>query len=61
MSFLAILVFVSISENILSVTKGVLFYAFFYSFFLFNGPYKIARNKVDFRIKRQPEIDLQRL
>ncbi len=61
MSFLTILVFVSISENILSVTKGVLFYAFFYSFFLFNIPHKISRNKADFKIKRQPKIDLQRL
>lgn len=34
LSFMIIITVVSISENILDVSKGVLFYAFFYSFFL---------------------------
>ena len=34
LSFMIIITVVSISENILDVNKGVLFYAFFYSFFL---------------------------
>ena len=34
LSFMTIITVVSISENILSVNKGILFYAFFYSFFL---------------------------
>ncbi|MEP6950902.1 MAG: O-antigen ligase family protein, partial [Ginsengibacter sp.] len=34
LSFMIIITIVSISENILNVNKGILFYAFFYSFFL---------------------------
>ena len=34
LSFMIIITVVSVSENILDVNKGILFYAFFYSFFL---------------------------
>jgi O-antigen ligase len=40
LSFLLILFIVSLSENILDVSKGVLFYAFFLSFFLLTVPRK---------------------
>ena len=40
LSFLIILFIVSLSENILDVSKGVLFYAFFLSFFLLTVPKK---------------------
>lgn len=38
--FMIILLVVSFSENILDVTKGVLFYSFFFSLFLFSIPLK---------------------
>ncbi|MEZ2336735.1 O-antigen ligase family protein [Mucilaginibacter sp. RCC_168] len=37
-SFMLIIVIVSVSENILDVDKGVMFYSFFFSFFLFSAP-----------------------
>ena len=37
LSFMIIITVVSISENILDVNKGVLFYAFFYSFLLLSN------------------------
>jgi len=43
LSFLLILFIVSLSENILDVSKGVLFYAFFFSFFLLTVPKKNLR------------------
>jgi O-antigen ligase len=32
---------VSLSENLLDVDKGIIFYAFFFSFFIFSGDSKI--------------------
>ncbi|MBB6127756.1 O-antigen ligase family protein [Mucilaginibacter lappiensis] len=37
-SFMLIIAVVSLSENILDVDKGVMFYSFFFSFFLFSVP-----------------------
>ncbi|WP_419698380.1 O-antigen ligase family protein [Mucilaginibacter sp. NFX135] len=37
-SFMLIIAVVSVSENILDVDKGVMFYSFFFSFFLFSAP-----------------------
>ena len=37
LSFMLLIVFVSCSENLLDVDKGVMFYAFFFSFFIFSG------------------------
>lgn len=36
-SFMLVIAFVSFSENILDVDKGVMFYAFFFSFFVFSN------------------------
>lgn len=38
--FMALIVFVSVSENLLDVDKGIIFYAFFFSFFLFSADEK---------------------
>ncbi len=43
LSFLVILLIVSLSENMLAVSKGVLFYGFFFSFFLLTGSNKNLR------------------
>ena len=43
LSFLLVIFIVSLSENILDVSKGVLFYAFFFSFFLLTVPKKNLR------------------
>jgi len=43
LSFLIILLIVSLSENILDVSKGVLFYGFFFSFFLLTDSNKKLR------------------
>lgn len=34
--FMSLIVFVSVSENLLDVDKGIIFYAFFFSFFIFS-------------------------
>jgi O-antigen ligase len=39
-SFMLLIAIVSLSENILDVDKGVFFYGFFFSFFLFSYPQK---------------------
>lgn len=36
-TFMVLIAVVSLSENILDVDKGVIFYAFFFSFFIFSG------------------------
>ena len=36
-TFMLLVAFVSFSENLLDVDKGVIFYAFFFSFFIFSG------------------------
>jgi len=36
-TFMALIAFVSFSENLLDVDKGILFYAFFFSFFMFSA------------------------
>ena len=40
--FMILIAVVSLSENILDVDKGVIFYAFFFSFFLFGGAPKYS-------------------
>lgn len=35
--FVLLVAFVSVSENLLDVNKGIIFYAFFFSFFVFSG------------------------
>lgn len=37
-SFMLIIAVVSVSENVLDVDKGVMFYSFFFSFFMFSAP-----------------------
>jgi len=37
LTFMLLIAFVSCSENLLDVDKGVMFYAFFFSFFIFSG------------------------
>jgi O-antigen ligase len=39
-SFMAIIAIVSLSENVLDVDKGVIFYSFFFSFFVFSSEQK---------------------
>jgi O-antigen ligase len=39
-TFMLLIAFVSFSENLLDVDKGVIFYAFFFSFFIFSGDEK---------------------
>jgi O-antigen ligase len=41
-TFMVLIAFVSFSENLLDVDKGVIFYAFFFSFFIFSGNEKRA-------------------
>jgi O-antigen ligase len=43
-SFMMVISFVSFSENYLDVEKGVIFYAFFFSFFSFSGDERSAEN-----------------
>lgn len=40
--FMLLIVFVSVSENLLDVNKGILFYSFFFSFFMFSSGAKKA-------------------
>ena len=40
LTFMAIITFVSASENLLDVDKGIIFYAFFFSFFTFSSQAK---------------------
>jgi O-antigen ligase len=47
LSFMIIITVVSVSENILDVNKGILFYAFFYSFFLLSIQKKIRMQHTD--------------
>ncbi|HEY2581440.1 MAG TPA: hypothetical protein VGI43_06520, partial [Mucilaginibacter sp.] len=42
LTFMLIITFVSTSENLLDVDKGIMFYAFFFSFFTFS--YKERKN-----------------
>lgn len=42
-TFMVLIVLVSLSENLLDVDKGVIFYAFFFSFFLFSPAGKSSR------------------
>jgi len=44
-SFMVIITTVSFSENILDVDKGIIYYAFFYSFFIFSGARKMRVTK----------------
>jgi len=37
-SFMLVIAVVSVTENILDVDKGVMFYSFFFSFFIFSAP-----------------------
>ncbi|MBC7398305.1 MAG: O-antigen ligase family protein, partial [Mucilaginibacter sp.] len=39
-TFMLLIAIVSLSENILDVDKGIIFYAFFFSFFIFSGDSK---------------------
>jgi O-antigen ligase len=59
-SFVTIVAIVSVSENILDVSKGVLFYAFFYSFLLMGISYEQSEHETDMHLKRQPKIILKR-
>ena len=46
--FMILIAIVSFSENILDVDKGIIFYAFFFSFFLFSsGDAKVEKNTVE--------------
>lgn len=60
LSFMIIITVVSISENILDVNKGILFYAFFYSFFLLSVSKKIRGKHTDRSFTRQPQNILLR-
>ncbi|MDB4925823.1 O-antigen ligase family protein [Mucilaginibacter sp.] len=46
-TFMLLIAFVSFSENLLDVDKGIIFYAFFFSFFVFSGDdkktYKVSK------------------
>ncbi len=46
LSFMLLIVIVSFSENLLDVDKGIIFYAFFFSFFVFSTPFD--KNSVNF-------------
>jgi hypothetical protein len=59
-SFITIVTIVSVSENILDVSKGVLFYAFFYSFLLEGISYEQSEHETGIKVKRQPKIILKR-
>jgi O-antigen ligase len=52
-SFMMIIAFVSFSENYLDVEKGVIFYAFFFSFFSFSNDKKPVEN-IPISIKNEP-------
>ena len=52
-SFMLVITFVSFSENYLDVDKGVIFYAFFFSFFFFSDGGKHAGN-IELSIKNEP-------
>ncbi len=56
LSFITIVGFVSLSENILDVNKGVLFYAFFYSFLLLNDNDITQKRQTGSGSIRQPKI-----
>jgi O-antigen ligase len=60
MSFITIVAVVSVSENILDVSKGVLFYAFLYSFLLEGISHEQSAHETNMHLKRQPEIILKR-
>jgi len=46
--FMTLIAIVSLSENILDVDKGIIFYAFFFSFFLFSsGDAKVEKSTVE--------------
>jgi O-antigen ligase len=48
-SFMVMIVIVSLSENVLDVDKGVFFYGFFFSFFLFSYPQRkvVTNNRLN--------------
>jgi hypothetical protein len=50
-SFMLIIAVVSLAENVLDVDKGVMFYSFFFSFFLFSDP----DNEVIIREEQKPD------
>jgi O-antigen ligase len=50
-SFMLIIAVVSLAENVLDVDKGVMFYSFFFSFFLFSDP----DNEVIIREQQKPD------
>ncbi|NOW93867.1 O-antigen ligase [Mucilaginibacter sp. SG564] len=50
-SFMLIIAVVSVSENLLDVDKGVMFYSFFFSFFLFSAP----DNKTIIKEQQKPD------
>jgi O-antigen ligase len=52
-SFMMVITFVSFSENFLDVEKGVIFYAFFFSFFSFSNDPEQAAN-IQLTIKNEP-------
>jgi hypothetical protein len=60
MSFITIVAVVSVSENILDVSKGVFFYAFLYSFLLEGISHEQSAHETNTHLKRQPEIILKR-
>jgi hypothetical protein len=50
-SFMLVITIVSFSENILDVDKGVMFYSFFFSFFIFSD----IENEEVIPIKQKPD------
>lgn len=55
-TFMALIAIVSFSENLLDVDKGVIFYAFFFSFFLFSNE---EQDNKDFPVKIHPSTIYQ--
>jgi len=53
-SFMLLLVFVSFSENFLDVDKGIFFYAFFFSFFVFSNDKERKNSKRFIAINNEP-------
>jgi Ca2+/Na+ antiporter len=51
-TFITLIAIVSLSENLLDVDKGIIFYAFFFSFFAFSGK---RRQRTSIPIKKYHE------
>jgi O-antigen ligase len=54
-TFMTLIATVSISENLLDVDKGIIFYAFFFSFFIFSGK---RRQSASIPLKKRDNLHL---